>query len=350
MIKRRRTKEINIGGVRIGANNPIAVQSMAKTRTSDIDATVSQIKNLENAGCQIIRVAVKDENDAIALKKIKSSINIPLVADIHFDHKLALKAIASGVDKLRINPGNIGSEEKVKAVVAAAKDRKVPIRIGVNSGSLQKDLLAKYGHPCPKALVESALEHIKILERLKFRDIVISIKSTDVINTLGSYELLSKKVDYPLHIGITEAGIPGPGSIKSAAGIGAILSRGIGDTIRVSLTGDPVEEVKTAYEILRSMGLYNKGVTIISCPTCGRLDYDMEKVVKEVISKTGHITKPVKVAIMGCVVNGPGEAGEADIALAGGKGQGILFRNGVQLKKVSENDMVQELLKEIESF
>ena len=350
MITRKKTKEIRIGKVKIGAGNPMAVQSMAKTLTADVSATIAQIKRLEEAGCQIIRVAVKDETDATALKKIKESISIPLVADIHFDHRLALMAIEAGIDKLRINPGNIGSEDRIKAVVSAAKERKVPIRIGVNSGSLQKEILAKYGHPCPKALVESALSHVKILEKLKFYDIAISIKSTDVISSIESFELLSKKVDYPLHVGITESGIPGPGSIKSAVGIGAILARGIGDTIRVSLTGDPVEEVKVAYEILKALGLYNKGVTIISCPTCGRLEYNMEQVVREITEKTKHIEKPLKIAIMGCVVNGPGEACEADLGLAGGKGQGIIFKKGIQLKKVTEKEMVSELLKEIESF
>ncbi|MFA5104449.1 MAG: flavodoxin-dependent (E)-4-hydroxy-3-methylbut-2-enyl-diphosphate synthase [Candidatus Margulisiibacteriota bacterium] len=350
MIIRKKTKEIRIGTVKIGAGNPVSVQSMTKTHTADIAATVTQIKQLEEAGCQIIRVAVKDETDALALRKIKESISIPLVADIHFDHRLALIAIEAGIDKLRINPGNIGDEDRIKVVVSAAKARKVPIRIGVNSGSLQKDILAKYGHPCPKALVESALVHIKILERLKFYDIVLSIKSADVVDTIESYELLSKKVNFPLHVGITEAGIPGPGNIKSAVGIGAILARGIGDTIRVSLTGDPVEEVKTAYQILRALGLYNKGVTIISCPTCGRLEYNMEQVVREITEKTRHIEKPLKIAIMGCVVNGPGEACEADLGLAGGRGQGIIFKNGAQLKKVPEKDMVSELLKEIYSL
>lgn len=350
MIKRKATKEVSIGAVKIGGDNPIAVQSMTKTLTSDIDATVRQIKSLESAGCGIIRLAVKDISDARALKAIKKEVSIPVVADIHFDHKLALLALESGADKLRINPGNIGSSDRVKAVVSSAKERKVPIRIGVNSGSLQKDILAKYGHPCPEAMVESALEHVKILEDLDFTDIVISMKSTDVTSTIEAYRLLSEKVDYPLHVGITEAGLPGPGSIKSAVGIGAILASGIGDTVRVSLTGDPVLEVKVAYDILRSLGLYNRGVTIISCPTCGRLEYNMEAVVREITQKTSHIQKPLKIAIMGCVVNGPGEACEADLGLAGGKGQGIIFRNGKQLKKVAEKDMVSELLKEIENL
>ncbi len=350
MIKRKPTKEVSIGAVKIGGDNPIAVQSMTKTLTSDIDATVRQIKSLESAGCGIIRLAVKDASDARALKAIKKEVSIPVVADIHFDHKLALLALESGADKLRINPGNIGNSDRVKAVVSSAKERKVPIRIGVNSGSLQKDILAKYGHPCPEAMVESALEHVKILEDLDFTDIVISMKSTDVTSTIEAYRLLSEKVDYPLHVGITEAGLPGPGSIKSAVGIGAILASGIGDTVRVSLTGDPVLEVKVAYDILRSLGLYNRGVTIISCPTCGRLEYNMEAVVREITEKTSHIQKPLKIAIMGCVVNGPGEACEADLGLAGGKGQGIIFRNGKQLKKVAEKDMVSELLKEIENL
>lgn len=350
MIPRRKTLQVKAGNVLIGGDAPISVQSMTKTHTSDIKATVAQILKLEQEGCQIIRSAVKDEKDAAALKEIKKAVSIPLVADIHFDHKLALMALEAGVDKLRINPGNIGSEDKVRAVVSAAKERKVPIRIGVNSGSLQKEILQKYGHPTAEALVESALTHVAILEKLDFNDIVISIKSTDVPRTIEAYKLLSSKVDYPLHIGITEAGTVKTGSIKSAVGIGSLLSQGIGDTIRVSLTADPIEEVRLAYQILKALGLYSKGVEIVSCPTCGRLEYDMEKVVDEIEKNTRHIEVPLKIAIMGCVVNGPGEAAEADLGLAGGKGQGIIFKKGEIIKKVAEKDMAKELLKEIESM
>lgn len=350
MVSRRKTRAVKIGSVVIGGSAPILVQSMAKTTTSDVKATINQIHELEAAGCQIVRVAVKDEKDAAALKKIKNSISIPLVADIHFDYRLALTALEAGVDKLRINPGNIGDEERIKKVVSSAKEKKVPIRIGVNSGSLEKDLLEKYGHPSSQALVESALRHVRLLEKLKFEDIVISIKSTDVPKTIEAYKLLSSKVDYPLHVGVTESGIPKTGIIRSSVGIGSLLSQGIGDTIRVSLTASPVEEVRVGYEILKSLDLSTKGVTIISCPTCGRLEYDMEKVVNEIEENTRHIEIPLKIAIMGCIVNGPGEAAEADIGLAGGKGQGIIFRKGEMVKKVKEEDMVSELLKEIESM
>ncbi len=350
MIPRKKTKEVKAGHLTIGGNAPVSVQSMTKTRTADIKATVSQILMLEEAGCQLIRTAVKDEKDAEALKEIKSLINIPLAADIHFDHRLALKAIDSGVDKLRINPGNIGEKDRIEAVVKAAKARRIPIRIGVNSGSLEKEVLKKYGHPSAEALVESALNHVHILERLDFEDIVISIKSTDVPKTIRAYELLSSKVNYPLHIGITESGLPGKGTIKSAVGIGALLSRGIGDTLRVSLTGDPAEEVRVGLDILRSLNLYSKGITIISCPTCGRLSYDLEKIAREVEERTRHIEVPLKIAIMGCAVNGPGEAAEADLGLAGGQGEALLFRKGEIVKKVKEADIVEELLKEIESM
>lgn len=350
MLPRNKTRPVKVGNVTIGGDAPVSVQSMTKTHTSDIKATVKQIKDLEKAGCQIIRVAVKDEKDAASLKKIKEQISIPLVADIHFDYKLALTALESGVDKLRINPGNIGSEDRIKAVVSSAKEKKVPIRIGVNSGSLEKDILEKYGHPSAEALVESALKHVKILERLHFEDIVISIKSSGVAKTIEAYELLSRSVVYPLHVGITESGIPRTGIIRSSVGIGAILSRGIGDTIRVSLTGNPVEEVRVGFEILRSLGLYSKGIEIISCPTCGRLGFDLEKVVNQIEEKTRHIKTPLKVAIMGCVVNGPGEAAEADLGLAGGEGQGLIFKKGVMVRKVKEKDMVSELLKEIETM
>ncbi|MEK7375658.1 MAG: flavodoxin-dependent (E)-4-hydroxy-3-methylbut-2-enyl-diphosphate synthase [Candidatus Margulisiibacteriota bacterium] len=350
MLPRNKTRQIRVGDIPVGGNAPISVQSMAKTETCDVRATIEQIRKLEEAGCQIIRVAVRDMKDAGALEEIKKNISIPLVADIHFDYRLALKAIESGIDKLRINPGNIGSLDRIQSVVKAAKDRKIPIRIGVNSGSLEKEILRKYGHPSAEALVESALKHVEILRNLDFEDILISIKSTDVPKTIAAYKLLSSKVDYPLHVGITESGIPKTGIIKSAVGIGSLLSQGIGDTIRVSLTGSPIEEVRVGFEILKALDLYSKGVTIISCPTCGRLSFNLEKVVNEIEEKTRHVEVPLKIAIMGCAVNGPGEAAEADLGLAGGIGEALLFRKGEVLKKVKEADMVEELLKEIESM
>jgi len=323
---------------------------MTKTLTADYQSTIEEIKKLEDVGCQIIRCAVPDEESAYALGKIKKQINIPLVADIHFNHKLALIAAQMGVDKLRINPGNIGSLDNIEAVVKAAEERKIPIRIGVNSGSLEKEILAKYKHVTAKALVESAMKNVKLLEMFNFFDIVISIKATSVPMTLEAYRLISKKVNYPLHIGITESGIPKIGMIKSSVGIGILLSEGIGDTIRVSLTSEPTEEVRVAYEILKSLELSNRGLTIISCPTCGRCRLPMIKVAEEIEAKTRGIIKPIKVAIMGCEVNGPGEAKEADIGLAGGLGTGIIFRRGKVVKKVPEDQMVNELLKEIVSF
>jgi len=345
----RKTKKIAIGKVVIGDKNPIAVQSMTKTKTSDVAATVRQIHALEQAGCQIVRCAVPDQASADALREIKKQIHIPLVADIHFNHKFAIQAAESGVDKLRINPGNIGDKNKIKAVVDAAQAHKIPIRVGVNSGSLEKEIKAKYkGHITAQGLVESALKNIKILEDLKFKDIVISIKATSVPVTIAAYKLLSKKVKYPLHIGITEAGIPEVGIIRSSVGIGALLAEGIGDTLRVSLTGDPVEEVRVAYEILKSLELIEAGITVISCPTCGRVEVDVAKIARQIYEKTRHITKPLKVAIMGCEVNGPGEAADADIGLACGKGVGLIFRNGQVVRKVPEREMVQAVLEEIE--
>jgi len=321
---------------------------MTKTKTSDIDATVKQIHELEKAGCQIVRSAVPDQESAMALKEIKKQINIPLVADIHFNHTYAIMAAEAGVDKLRINPGNIGDPEKIKAVVDAAKAHKIPIRVGVNSGSLEKKLKEKYkGHVTAEALVESALNNVKILEKLKFTDIAISIKATSVPMTIKAYQLISKKCKYPLHVGITEAGIPKVGVVKSAVGIGAILAQGIGDTIRVSLSGDPVEEVLVGRQILKDLELLNEGITIISCPTCGRKGIDVVKIASEIQAKTLHIKQPIKVAIMGCEVNGPGEAAEADVGLAGGQGVGLIFRHGQIVKKVPENEMVRALLNEI---
>ena len=347
---RKKTKVVRIGNISIGGGNPIAIQSMTKTQTKDVEATVRQIRELEEAGCQIVRCAVMGADDALALKQIKAQINIPLVADIHFNYKLALIAAESGVDKLRINPGNIGDEEKIKAVVSSAKERNIPIRIGVNSGSLEKDVLARFKHASAAAMVESALKNVRILERYKFDNIVISLKSTSVPMTIEAYKLLSKKVNYPLHVGITESGIPQIGIIRSSVGIGAILSEGIGDTIRVSLTSDPVEEVRVAQEILRSFELISTGVTILSCPTCGRCDIDVEKIAVEVHRRTKRIRSTLRVAIMGCEVNGPGEAADADVGLAGGNGIGLIFREGQVVRKVPEEEMIEALVDEIESM
>ena len=346
--KRRKTREINIGGVKIGGDNPIAIQSMCNTDTRDVKATVDQIKRLEKAGCEIIRVAVPDMEAAECIRDIKKSIDIPLVADIHFDYRLALRCMGNGIDKIRINPGNIGSADRVKQVADMAKRNGIPIRIGVNSGSLEKNLVEKYGGVTPQGLVESALGHIKLLEENDFYDIAVSIKASNVPFSVEVYELLSDTVDYPLHVGITEAGTVWGGTVKSAVGIGAILSRGIGDTIRVSLTGDPVEEIYAAKEILKSLELRKFGVEFISCPTCGRTSIDLIKIANEVEERVRNIDKNIKVAVMGCAVNGPGEAREADIGIAGGHGEGLIFKKGQILRKVPEDRLVEELLKEIE--
>lgn len=345
--KRKMTREINIGGVKIGGNNPIAIQSMCNTDTRDVKSTVEQIKKLEKAGCEIIRVAVPDMQAAECIRDIKRSIDIPLVADIHFDYRLALKCMDNGIDKIRINPGNIGSADRVKQVADMAKKNHIPIRVGVNSGSLEKELVEKYGGVTPQGLVESALRHVKLLEQNDFYDTAISIKASNVPFSVEVYELLSNTVDYPLHVGITEAGTVWGGTIKSAVGIGAILSRGIGDTIRVSLTGDPVEEIYAAKEILKDLNLRKFGVEFISCPTCGRTSIDLIKIANEVESKIKDIDKNIKVAVMGCAVNGPGEAREADIGIAGGHGEGLIFKKGEILRKVPEEKLVDELLKEI---
>ena len=345
--KRKMTREINIGGVKIGGNNPIAIQSMCNTDTRDVKSTVEQIKKLEKAGCEIIRVAVPDMQAAECIRDIKNSIDIPLVADIHFDYRLALKCMDNGIDKIRINPGNIGSADRVKQVADMAKKNHIPIRVGVNSGSLEKELVEKYGGVTPQGLVESALRHVKLLEQNDFYDTAISIKASNVPFSVEVYELLSNTVDYPLHVGITEAGTVWGGTIKSAIGIGAILSRGIGDTIRVSLTGDPVEEIYAAKEILKDLNLRKFGVEFISCPTCGRTSIDLIKIANEVESKIKDIDKNIKVAVMGCAVNGPGEAREADIGIAGGHGEGLIFKKGEILRKVPEEKLVDELLKEI---
>ncbi len=346
-MKKRPTRQITLGRIKIGGGAPVVVQSMTKTDTRDIPSTVSQIKRLETAGCEAVRVAVLNADAAKAISSIKKKIRIPLIADVHFDHKLALQAMASGADGLRINPGNIGSREKVREVVAAAKDKGVPIRIGVNAGSLEKDLLKKHGHPSSKALVESAGRHIRILEDLKFTDIKVSLKASDVMKTVDAYRLFAKKFDYPLHIGISEAGPAFQGTVKSAIGLGMLLSEGIGDTMRVSLTADPVEEVKVAYEILKCLHLRQTGPEIISCPTCGRCQINIRGIVEKVEKELIKVRKPLKVAVMGCVVNGPGEAREADIGIAGGKGMGILFKNGKVVKTMKEKDLFTTLMREI---
>ena len=338
--KRKMTREVRVGDVKIGGNNPISVQSMTNTDTRDVEKTVAQIKRLEEVGCDIVRVAVVDMDAA----------NIPIIADIHFDYRLALEAIEQGVDGIRINPGNIGSIERVKAVVEKCKERDLKIRIGVNGGSLEKELLKKYGSPTAEALVESAMGHIKILEDLDFHNIVISLKSSDIYTAVEAYELMSQKVDYPLHIGITEAGGVRAGTIKSSIGIGSLLLKGIGDTMRISLTGDPIEEVKVGKDILRSLNLLNDKIKIVSCPTCGRCNIDLINIANEVENKIQDLDKNMTVAIMGCVVNGPGEAREADIGIAGGKGQGILFKKGEIVRKIPADKLVEELLDEIDKF
>ena len=347
---RRKTREVSLGNIKIGGDNPIAVQSMTNTDTRDAEKTIEQIKKLEEAGCDAVRVAVPDMIAAENLGRIKNEINIPLIADIHFDYKLALKAIEEGVDGIRINPGNIGGIDRVKAVVEKCKEKNLKIRIGVNGGSLEKHLLKKYGSATPEALVESAMEHVKILEDLDFYNIVISLKSSDIYTAVEAYTLMSQKVDYPLHLGITEAGGIKKGTIKSSIGVGSLLLRGIGDTIRISLTGDPVEEVHVGKDILRSLNLLNDKIKIVSCPTCGRCNIDLISVANEVEEKIKDINKDMTVAIMGCAVNGPGEAREADIGIAGGKGEGLLFKKGEIVRKIKGNSLVDELLEEISKF
>lgn len=347
---RRESIKIKIGNIFIGGDSPITIQSMTNTDTRDIIKTLKQINELENSGCEIIRTAVPDMEAAMALKKIKEGINIPLVADIHFDYKLALESIKSGVDGLRINPGNIGSELKIKEVVAAAKEYAIPIRIGVNTGSLEKDILERYGAPTPEALVESALRHVSILEKYNFFDIVISVKSSNVQDNIKSYKLLAENTKYPLHLGVTEAGTIFSGTIKSSIGIGALLSDGIGDTIRVSLTDSPLEEIKVGKEILKACGLRNFGVEIVACPTCGRTNINLIELAKKAEEILVKIHKPIKVAIMGCAVNGPGEAREADIGIAGGIGEGLIFKKGKILRKVPEEKLLDELIKEVEKL
>ncbi|MCR1955528.1 flavodoxin-dependent (E)-4-hydroxy-3-methylbut-2-enyl-diphosphate synthase [Clostridioides mangenotii] len=345
--KRKKTREVTVGNIKIGGENTISVQSMTNTDTRDAKATIEQINKLEKAGCDLVRVAVPDMVAAKAIGQIKKNVSIPIIADIHFDYKLALEAIEQGVDGVRINPGNIGDVSRVKMVVDKCKEKSLKIRIGVNGGSLEKELLEKYGSATPEALVESAMGHIKILEDLDFYNTVISLKSSDIFKTIDAYRLISERVDYPLHVGITESGSIKKGTIKSSIGVGALLVEGIGDTIRISLTGDPVEEIAVGKEILRSLGLLNDKIKVISCPTCGRCNIDLISVVDKVESKISELDKDITVAIMGCAVNGPGEAREADIGIAGGKGEGLLFKKGEIVRKIKDSDLVEELLDEI---
>ena len=349
MIKRK-SRQIRVGNVKIGGDAPVVVQSMTNTDTRDMDATIRQIKRLEEAGCEIVRLAVPDMEAARAVSKIRSAINIPVIGDIHFDYRLALEVMERGVDGLRLNPGNIGKRERIEKVVTRAKDLGIPIRIGVNAGSLEKDLLEKYGHPAPEALVESAMRHIRILEEYGFHDIKVSLKASSIDTTVQAYRLIAKMVDYPLHVGISEAGPLLSGTIKSAIGIGLLLAEGIGDTIRVSLTADPVEEVKVAYEILKALNIRQRGVNIISCPTCGRMEIDIERIASEVERRLAHIDKPLNVSILGCVVNGIGEGKEAHVGIAGGKDCGLLFRNGEIIRKVKEEELVEALIREVENL
>ncbi|WP_289100477.1 flavodoxin-dependent (E)-4-hydroxy-3-methylbut-2-enyl-diphosphate synthase [Catenibacterium mitsuokai] len=344
---REETRSVQVGNLTIGGNNHVVIQSMCNTKTKNVEATIKQINALEQAGCELVRVAVFDKEDAYAIKEIKKGIHIPLVADIHFDYKLALIAIESGIDKVRINPGNIGSIEKVKAVVDACKKKHIPIRIGVNGGSLEKDILEKYGEPTPEGMVESAMKHVKILEDLDFHDIVISLKSSNTMLTIKAYELASKTFPYPLHVGVTEAGTALGGTIKSALGIGTLLYEGIGNTIRVSLSDDPVEEIKVAKILLKELGLLKGVPTLVSCPTCGRIQYDLIPIAKEMEDFLKDIHLDITVAIMGCAVNGPGEARHADIGIAGGVGEGLLIKHGEIVKRVKQEDMVQTLKDEI---
>ncbi|MFH0937533.1 MAG: flavodoxin-dependent (E)-4-hydroxy-3-methylbut-2-enyl-diphosphate synthase [Candidatus Daviesbacteria bacterium] len=349
MAKKYLTRTVKVGNLTLGGDNPIRVQSMCNTDTRDVKSTVKQILSLEKEGCEIIRVAVPDMEAAQAVGKIKKQIHIPLVADIHFDYLLALETIRQGIDKVRINPGNIGSEEKVQAVVKACQEKNLPIRIGVNVGSIEKDLLEKYG-PTPKAAVESALKHVRILEKQKFYDTMISIKFNDVSQMVEGYRILAKKVDYPLHLGVTHAGTPFMGTIKNAIGIGILISEGIGATIRVSLTGPTEEEVKAGWAILKALGVRTRGPELISCPTCGRTEIDLVSLAQKVEQALSHIEQPLKVAVMGCVVNGPGEAREADIGVAGGKGMGAIFVKGKVVKSVPEAQILSTLLSEIKKM
>ena len=347
MYKRTDTRAITVGGVQIGGQNKVVIQSMCNTKTKDVDSTVNQILELEKTGCEIIRVACLDREDAKAIKDIKEKIHIPIVADIHFDYKIALEAIKSKVDKIRINPGNIGDEEKIKAVVDGCKENNIPIRIGVNAGSLEKDLLEKYKKPCSDAMIESALRHIEILEKLDFYDICLSLKASNLDMCVEAYEKAAKLIKYPLHLGITEAGTAFSGTIKSSIGLGVLLREGIGDTLRVSLSDDPVEEILVCKEILKNCNLYKNSPKLVSCPTCGRIQYDLIPLAKKMEKFLQTVDADITVAIMGCAVNGPGEAREADIGIAGGDKEGLLFKKGEIIRKVKQEDMFDTLKEEI---
>lgn len=347
---RKQKRIVNIGGVKIGGDNPVAIQSMCNTDTRDVKATVNQIHELENAGCEIIRVAVPDMVAAKAVADIKKQIHIPLVVDIHFDYRLALECMKNGADKVRINPGNIGDRDRVKQVVEMAKEREIPIRIGVNGGSLERELLQKYGGVTADALVESAMGHVAILDEINFNNVVVSIKISDVPKMLCAYRKFNEISDIPLHIGVTESGTLKGGTVKSAVGIGALLAEGIGDTMRVSLTANPVEEIYAAHDIQKVLGMRKTDAEIVSCPTCGRTQLDLISIANEVEKRAANIDKPIKIAVMGCAVNGPGEAREADIGIAGGKGEGLIFKKGEIIKKVPQDRLVDELMKEIETL
>jgi (E)-4-hydroxy-3-methylbut-2-enyl-diphosphate synthase len=346
---RRESKAVKVGGVQIGGGAPVVVQSMTKTDTENVDETVAQVDKMIEAGCEIVRIAVPNPEAAVAMKEIRKRVAIPIVADIHFHYKLALMALEAGIDKLRINPGNIGSIDRVREVVRAAEAQKVPIRIGVNGGSLEKDLLQKYGTATPEAMVESGMRHVKILEDLGFGDIIISLKASDVERTVEAYRLMAEKVDYPLHLGVTEAGTPFGGTIKSAMGLGILLYDGIGDTIRVSLAAEPDEEIRVGWEILKSLGLRNRGVTVVACPTCGRLAVDdFVGIVTEIERRLQHVEEPLHLSIMGCAVNGPGEAHDSQLGVTFGRQVGMIFKDGVPMRRVSGEDIVEEFVKEVE--
>lgn len=349
-MERRKSRKIKLGNTTLGGDSPVLVQSMLNVPSTNIDGSVAQAKALAAAGCQVIRFAIPDEAALDLIEPIKNAVNMPLVADIHFNYRLALGAAQRGIDKIRINPGNIGSDDRVKAVADICREKQIPIRIGVNSGSLEKHILAKYGAPTPEAMVESAMYHAALLEKFDFNDIVISIKSSNVPTMIAAYEMAAQRCDYPLHLGVTEAGTERMGIIKSAAGIGSLLCHGIGDTIRVSLTDDPVKEVFAAMDILKAIGLKNDSPYLIACPTCGRTRIDLVGLAKQVEEKLRDVHKPIKVAVMGCVVNGPGEAREADIGIAGGDGEGLLFKKGQILRKVPEDQLLTELMKEIDKL
>lgn len=348
----RKSKAVKVKDLEVGGGAPVVVQSMTKTDTVDVDATVAQIEEMMRAGCEVVRVAVPDKDAAIALKEIRKRVpNVPLVADIHFHYKLALMSLEAGIDKLRLNPGNIGAHERVREVVRAAQSQKVPIRIGVNGGSLEKDLLKKYGTATPEAMVESALRHIQILEDLGFEDIIVSLKASDVHRTVAAYRLLSEQVNYPLHLGVTEAGTSFGGTIKSAIGLGVLLHEGIGDTIRVSLAAEPEEEVRVAWEILKSLELRKRGVTVVACPTCGRLDIDnFVGIVTEIERRLAHIKEPLHLSIMGCAVNGPGEAHDSHLGVTFGRNVGMIYKNGVPMRKVAGEDIVEAFVRETEKL